>query len=138
MKPGEPRCRRQVLAFRVEFKGALVGSVARWPLGWIKKVYEWSSGVHLFAPLLDGPQGDRKTSRRRASHRAHMGAGVLLSQYMRSPVQTSQCLSACVVLKDWPFHEGGAPGATALRGGLPASGNWTRQFPVSTGYGPSH
>ena len=34
---GEPGCRRQVLAFRVEFKGALVGSVARWPLGGIEK-----------------------------------------------------------------------------------------------------
>ena len=33
----EPGCRRQVLAFRVECKGALVGSVARWPLGGIKK-----------------------------------------------------------------------------------------------------
>ena len=33
---GEPGCRRQVLAFWVEFKGALVGSVARWPLGGIK------------------------------------------------------------------------------------------------------
>ena len=36
----KPGCRRQVLAFRVEFKGALVGSVARWPLGGIENKKE--------------------------------------------------------------------------------------------------
>ena len=43
---GEPGCRRQVLAFRVEFKGALVGSIATvdGPLGGIKNnhiIYHW-------------------------------------------------------------------------------------------------
>ena len=33
---GEPGCRRQVLAVRVGYKGALAGSVARWPLGGIE------------------------------------------------------------------------------------------------------